>query len=137
MPAHDSCEPNVVRALEKAGWKILYRPYRIRLIDGGFLFADLMASSEPLEKYLMVVEVKCFPGSSTALEEFYKAVGQYTTYRRALRDEGTEADLFLAVPLTIYATLLQEHVIQGTIQDAQVQLIVCDMEAEEIVRWHR
>jgi Holliday junction resolvase-like predicted endonuclease len=33
MPAIDACEPQVIRALEKAGWEVLERQFTIRLPD--------------------------------------------------------------------------------------------------------
>ena len=43
MPAVDSCEPQMIRALEKAGWTIAKQHYPIRLGKSkGIVYADLL-----------------------------------------------------------------------------------------------
>jgi hypothetical protein len=59
MPALDSCHLQVVRSLEKAGWKVSPVPHAIRVPGRrNPLLADMRAVLDQSE--IIVVEVKCF-----------------------------------------------------------------------------
>jgi XisH protein len=138
MPAIDSCEPSVIRALEKEGWQIVNRPCTIALKDGRRLFADLKAKRQiDDEQQIIIIEVKCFPESSSQIEEFYRAFGQYMTYAKILARYDDDEILYLAVPSSVYDTLFQKDPFKDMLEDSNVNLIVCDMESEEIVKWIR
>jgi hypothetical protein len=82
MPALDSCHPQVVRALEKAGWNVSPVPHAIRVPGRRYpLLADMRANRD--EASIIVVEVKCFLDDPIA--ELYVAIGQYMIYRSLLR----------------------------------------------------
>lgn len=134
MPAIDQCEPQIIRALAKAGWHILKRQYPLRLgWNRGAVFADLRLQRGTDQ--ILVVEIKCFPEQLSQLEEFYHAVGQYMLYRNALKINNIQEPIYLAIPLTIYHTFFQVEAIQSTLEDAKIKLIVVNVDAEEIVAW--
>lgn len=85
MPAIDSCEPQMIRAFQKANWSIGDQPFAIRLAEKrDHVFADLRLINRSDNAQIVVIEVKCFPDSRSQLDEFYHAVGQYLVYRSAL-----------------------------------------------------
>lgn len=63
------------------------------------------------------------------------ALGQFITYRGALRREDPSRVLYLAIPLTTYNTFFQLEFPQMMIQENQVKLVIYDPENEVIVKW--
>jgi hypothetical protein len=135
MPAVDQCEPQVIRALDKAGWRVVIQHLAIRLEGKRLVYADLEIHHKSDQRELLIVEVKCFPDTRSALDEYYHAVGQYMLYRNALRLAGDLSLLYLAIPITIYSTLFHSAAVQATLQEAKIKLIVIDLDREEIVLW--
>ena len=137
MPAIDQCEPQVIRALEKAGWVVTHHPTAIRIDErkGNYVFADLRLRDSQSDKVIIVVEVKCFAETQPLLSEFYVAVGQYILYRNALAMNDLDLPLYLAIPLAPFNTFFQHPLIQSVLQDARIKLIVVDLELEEVVTW--
>lgn len=134
MPARDVCEPQVVAALEKAGWVVTNQPYTIGLNRVEYAYADLRLRYVRDSRSIIVVEVKCFATATTYTDDFYHAVGQYLTYRAILRLKGVDEPLYLAVPLHFYDEITQRAVMQSVITDAKISLVV-DLDDEEIVSW--
>lgn len=137
MPAVDVCEPQVIKALDKAGWDVKQRQYSIRLRrrSSRYVHADLLLIHRNTQQQLIVVEVKCFNESPSLLSEFYCAVGQYLFYRNALKwDQKTEV-LYLAIPESIYARLLEVPAVGLMLTEVKVNLIIVDLEREEIKQW--
>lgn len=127
-------KPQVIRALEKAGWRVASRPVYIKLVGKrGYIYADVRF--ERADEQIIVVEVKCFTHVETWLEELYRAIGQYLLYRNALYLQNVDYPLYLTVPLTAYNRLVQWPAVQATIQDARIKLIVVDLEREEVAKW--
>jgi hypothetical protein len=137
MPAIDQCEPQIIRALQKQGWKVIDRPFAIRIGQGkiGYVYADLRLNHIQNQQSLIVVEVKCFSSTRTVLDEFYQAIGQYMVYRHALKMKDIQTPLYLAIPETIYASFFQNQLIADVLQDTRVKQIVVDLEKEEVVLW--
>jgi hypothetical protein len=136
VPAIDTCEPQVIRALEKAGWVVTDRPYAIRIYPKqGFVYADLRLRNRQQQTELVVIEVKCFLDNRPPLDEFYHAVGQYIYYRNALHLDNQALPLYLAVPLSVYNTFIQRDIVQATLKDAKINLVVVDLDAEAIAQW--
>jgi len=76
MPPSDICEPQIIRAIEKAGFRLTHKQFAIRPSPNeNFVYADLRFKQD--NQVIIVVEVKCFPIRSAFTEEFYQAVGQY------------------------------------------------------------
>ena len=94
----DNLKEAVKVALTLAGIEIIADPYRFR--SGGFKYqVDLAIEMTGLTA---AVEIKSFL-SLSFLEDFYAAMEQYITYRYALHLAQTHAELYLAVPLHVFA----------------------------------
>jgi hypothetical protein len=135
MPAIDSCEPQMIRALEKAGWKVTHQPFPVRLSRVEGIIADARLRHKTRKRQIIVLEIKCFPENRPALDEFYRATGQYLVYRNTLKLKAIKTPVYLAVPLTAYNTFFSRKSIQATLNDAKIKLVVVDIEKEEVVKW--
>lgn len=138
MPATDSCEPQIIRALEKQGWLILRKHYPIRIGQSRrAVFADLQLQrrSRGNINRILVVEIKCFTSLKLQLDECYHAIGQYQIYRNALNLKEVPEPIYLAIPSNIYQSVFQEKAIRMTIEDARIKLIVVNLHQEEIEAW--
>lgn len=137
MPAIDQCEPQIIRALEKSGWKVTHNPFAIKIERSriGYIYADLRLEHDENNEHIIIVEVKCFDSTRTILEEFYHAVGQCIVYRNALINNDITTHVYLALPSVAYDTFFQKQLIQSVVNDIQLQLIGIDLEKEEVVEW--
>lgn len=135
MPAIDQCEPNVIRALEKLGWRVTDRPFPIRLSRDEGVYADLRLRSTDGQQSIIIVEVKCFSEKRSILDEFYHAVGQYLLYREALQLKNISVPLYLSVPRTIYDTFFARRMVQAVLKNANIKIMVVDIELEEVIQW--
>jgi hypothetical protein len=136
MPAIDSCEPDIIEALEKAGYVVTTRPYPIRTgFKMEYVFADARLKHVSSNREIIVVEVKCFASGRLRWTEFYGAVGQYIVYRNGLQLRRKKAEVYLAVPSHVYENFFQRILVQATLQDAKVQMIVVNLENREIEKW--
>lgn len=131
MPAIDVCEPQVIRALEKAGWKLSVKTYPIEYRSQRYVYADLVF--EQAERQMIVVEVKCFTREEEDLDEFYRAVGQYLLYRNALQLQKLEFPLYLVVPQQVYERFFILSSVGATVKDARMSIIIVNLEREEII----
>jgi hypothetical protein len=138
MSALDSCEPQIIRALEKEGWQIQQKPFvlrsNIRTVLADFSVKRSMNGST---EQIVVLEVKCFTNPQSDLSEFYTAVGQYGLYREALNAIGLHYSLYLAIPDKAYERLTQDNFLEQTLKGFKVKMLLVDLESEEIVRWIR
>lgn len=136
MTALDSCEPQIIRALEKAGWRILVKPYPI-MTDTRSVLADFSAShlSVGQTKNIVVMEVKCFLNPKSDLTELYSALGQYQYYRVNLRRHGIALPLYLAIPDEAYQRFLEKPSFIDTFNETQVKLLIVNVANEEITQW--
>lgn len=136
MAAKDIFHDAVKAALEKEGWTITHDPLFIR-IGGVEMYVDLgaeklMAAEKDGQK--IAVEIKSFLSPST-ISEFHTAVGQFLNYRLALEEQERERLLYLAVPLEIYDTFFALPFVQLVVKRYQIQLLIYEATAEEIVKW--
>lgn len=92
MSRKDLLHDAVRRALEKAGWRIVFDPLTIRL-DGRFLYVDLVAEKDGRQ---IAVEVK--GDSFKELPEVEKAIGQFVIYRHLIDRKHGAMEMWLAVP---------------------------------------
>jgi hypothetical protein len=60
MPAVDPCEPQIIRALAKAGWKVVARQILLRTAANEGVVVDLRFRHMSDQRRIMLVEVKCF-----------------------------------------------------------------------------
>jgi len=56
-------------------------------------------------------------------------------YRNALKAAGVTASLFLAIPTLAYDRLFSKRLVLDVVREAQVKLIVVDVEREQIAEW--
>ena len=80
------------------------------------------------------MEIKSFINTS-AITDFYTALGQFLSYKLALAGIEPDRRLYLAVPLEIYNSFFQLPFTQNAIDQYQVSLIVYEPVKEEIVLW--
>jgi hypothetical protein len=69
------------------------------------------------------------------LTDFYQAKGQYDMYRRGLNREKIGRKLFLAIEDEIYQSFFQKSIIQETIIEEGISLIIFNISAQKIVQW--
>ena len=137
MPAIDQCEAEVIRALQKSGWRVTHQPFAIKIerSRAGYIYADLRLQRESDSANIIVVEVKCFDSSRTLLEEFYHAVGQYLVYRNALQANQINVSVYLTVPIAVYKEFFLQPLIQSVVKDIHLNVIVIDLDHEEVSQW--
>lgn len=137
MPAIDQCEPAVINALQKAGWVVVDRPFSIQVDKPKrtYVYADLKLHHNSNNQTVVIIEVKCFAVHDRLFNEFYAAIGQYVTYREALRLLPEQSPLYLVVPSNVYGTFFQMNVIQSVLTTLQIKLILVDVQLEEVVEW--
>ncbi len=82
----------------------------------------------------IAIEIKSFLNSS-AITDFYSALGQFLSYRLALESVEPTRTLYLAVPVDVYQTFFQYEFTQTAVQRYQVLIVVYDPVNEVIVQW--
>jgi hypothetical protein len=109
MARRDKVHDIVRNALEREGWTITNDPLLVKIgkksgeIDLGA--ERLLAAEKDHEK--IAVEIKSFIGSST-LTEFYRALGQFSMYGRAMKNQYPDRLLYLALPADAYKELSED-----------------------------
>jgi hypothetical protein len=136
VSAKDTFHESVKRALQKEQWVITADPLRFNFGNVNFLVdlgaEKLVAAERGGEK--IAVEIKSFLNSS-AITDFYPALGQFLSYRLALASVEPNRKLYLAVPFDVYRTFFQYEFTQTAVQEYQVLLIVYEPKEEAIVQW--
>ncbi len=134
--AIDSCEPQVIEALQKAGWTSLGQE-RL-LLNGRTAIVDIKArrTANGSHQEILLIEVKCFTDAKKITSEIYCAFGQYIVYRGLQSALGIGTPLFLAIPERVHRTAFDTG-IQRTVSDNHIKLLIVDIEKEEIVQWIR
>lgn len=134
--ARDLFHENVKEALAKEGWTITDDPLTFKIgniqvqIDLGA--ERLIAAERGAEK--IAVEIKTF-GSTSFITALYEALGKYIIYRNVLKLLQTDRTLYLAIPENIYNRFFPEKIIQKTIQDEQLKLVIYNQTLETITQW--
>lgn len=136
MSAKDKFHEQVKRALIREQWTVTDDPLEVTS-EGRTFVVDLGAerlilADRGIER--IAVEVKSFLNAS-AITDFYGALGQFSTYRLALKREDPERVLYLAVPEDTYETFFRSDFIQIAIVEFQLLLIVYEPQQEIIVQW--
>ncbi|MFM2433084.1 MAG: hypothetical protein RLZZ511_4298 [Cyanobacteriota bacterium] len=136
MSRKDLFHDLVKQALSQSGWVITDDPLYLNIGDVNIqidLAAEpLIAAEKEGEK--IAIEVKSFVNTSK-ITAFYAALGQYLTYKVALKLEEPDRTLYLAIPSATYESLFQEILIQATLRDYPIKLIVYDKLTQEIESW--
>lgn len=134
MPAFGRCHQQVVRALQKDGWRILQQhtklPFAKRRV---FVDLQVVRGDNGNREEILLIEVKCFGDPDLYLQDIYTAVGQYITYRAILIDTNINLPLYLSIPEVAFASF--EPAIQRAFRDHQIRIIVIDLEAEKVTQW--
>ena len=136
MSAKDIFHDVVKEALQKEQWIITKDPFGFKFGNVNFqvdLGAEKLLAAER-ENEKIAVEIKSFLNPS-AITDFYAALGQFLSYRLALKEIEPDRTLYLAIPLESYRTFFQFEFTQKAIQQYQVLLIVYDPIEEIIVKW--
>ncbi|PNW36279.1 UNVERIFIED_CONTAM: fatty-acid oxidation protein subunit alpha [Euhalothece sp. KZN 001] len=128
---------DLVRAgLENEGWTITDDPYLISLDSVNFqvdLAAErIIAAQKNNEK--IAVEIKSFINAS-AVTDFYRALGQFLSYRLVLQQTEPERSLYLAVPLDTYEIFFQSTFAQLAVREYQLKLIVYNSQYGGLTQW--
>ena len=134
--AVDTCEPEVIAALEKQGWRVKDKPLMLPL-GMRSVYADLLLSqtNEDFEQTLLVVEVKCFNHPEHDLSQLYDAVGQYVVYQYAMREEHVDTAICLAIPVDAYERLINVYELDGFFEHSQINLVIIDINMAEVLQW--
>ena len=136
MSRRDLFHMAVVHALERDGWTITDDPYYLEY--GAQTLQIDVAAEMPIAAERagckIAVEIKSFAGK-TEMVEFYAAVGQFVTYRNALRRQEPERILYLAVPTEAFETLFDPAHGRDLREEIAIHLLVYSAEMETIVKW--
>ena len=135
MPQLDSCHPQVVAALGKAGWRVVVSPFRLETSLND-LWVDILLNrlSESGAEEIIVVEVKCFSDRTAQTYELYVAIGQYLVYRELLIANGIDRPLYLTIPTQAFYGIFEAIGLAVAIK-TQMKLIVIDLDKEEVTQW--
>jgi len=133
MPAKDRYHDVVIRALVKAGWRVIAEQAAV-LIGGRRLWIDIEAAKGS-DSLSILVEVKGFENMPSPVNYLAEAVGKYVLYRAALNYGKVTTPLYMAVPTMAYTGILDEDLGQQAIIAGSISLIVFDPIKEEIIQW--
>ena len=134
--ARDVFHEDVRIALQQEGWTITHDPYLLKAGDLNMevdLAAEKTIAAER-ENEKILVEVKSFL-SKSKLHDFYEAKGQYDIYRRGLAKNNEQRKLYLAIDEEIYLTFFQKTLIQETVSEEKIYLLVFNHQTQSIVQW--
>jgi hypothetical protein len=138
MPARDSIHAAVVNALVKDGWEITDDPLYLEF-GNRHLFIDIGAEDSALvslerEGVRIAIEIKTLAGPSPMLA-LEHAVGQFVLYNLMLEEVDSGRQLYLAVPDSTYATLLQEPLGALVVERLPLPIVAVNCAREEVVEW--
>ena len=136
MARRDKVHDIVRNALEREGWTITNDPLPVKIgkklgeIDLGA--ERILAAERNHEK--IAVEIKSFIGSST-LTEFYRALGQFNLYGRALKNQYPDRMLYLALPLAAYKELSDDIFDYPEFEDLRQRIIIFEPIDDTTLTW--
>jgi hypothetical protein len=135
MPQQDSCHEQVVRALEKEGWRIKPTQEQ-RYTPDRTVFIDIVATRgvNGSTQQVLLVEVKCFTDRNSTTRELYIAFGQYILYRALLAELRDETPLYLAVPEDAYSLIFEQTAMRA-VRDNHVKMVIVNVVTETITQW--
>ena len=138
MARRDNTHEFVKAALIREGWIITNDPLPVKIgrksaqIDLGA--ERIVAAERDNEK--IAVEIKSFIGTST-ITEFYRAIGQFDLYKRAMKRQYPDRVLFLALPIATYEELSYDIFDFEDFEDLRHQIIVYDNDENAPLKWIR
>jgi hypothetical protein len=134
--AVDQCQPQIERALQKDGWRIVSSPKHFIAEENDY-FIDLeltrqIRSEQGLETTIYI-EVKCLQSGSLRTD-LYIALGQYGLYQQVLIHNKVDAPLYLAVPETAYTELF-DTVVRQAFARIGAKIVIINLETEVVKSW--
>lgn len=123
-------------ALEREGWDVTDDPFFVKIgrktaeIDLGA--ERIILAERSAEK--IAVEVKSFVGTSI-ITEFYKALGQFLMYQRALQNTEPDRILYLAIPQAAYDELSADVFDFPNFEDLRHRLIIYQPSENTTLIW--
>lgn len=136
MSARDFYHNTVKNALAKAGWTITNDPLTLQFFEVNMyvdLGAEIMIAADK-DQQQIAVEVKSFL-QEPFLPEFYGALGQFLSYRVALKKKYPQRILYLAIPDDAYKTHFTLKFVKAIIKAYRLKYLVYDVKKEEIIKW--
>lgn len=133
--ARDIIHDAVKEALIKDKWDV-EDDYTIRSGGVGFdidLSAEKVIVAERGVEQILV-EVKSF-GDPSLIYSFHSAIGQYLDYRGALKDEGIDLKLYLAISEKTYIKLMKAPFFRRRLEEHKVKQLIVNVESKTIVKW--
>ena len=82
----------------------------------------------------IAVEIKSFIGPPP-ITSFHLALGQYLNYFYALQQQEPDRKLYLAIPRFAYEETFDKPIVQLTLKNVLVHLLVFDLATETIHTW--
>jgi hypothetical protein len=133
--AFDVCHEQIVRALEKAGWRLESTPFKLAF-EARTVYVDVQMSRgvDGSREQIVLVEVKCFPDEHSTTRDLYTAIGQYLVYRAMLMELGMPYVLYLAVPDNSFEVVF-DAIVMRVIEETQIKIVVVNVNTEQVVRW--
>jgi hypothetical protein len=123
-------------ALQREGWNVTDDPFFVKIgrksaeIDLGA--ERIILAERSTEK--IAVEVKSFVGTSI-ITEFYKALGQFLMYQRALQAAEPDRILYLALPQAAYDELSADVFDFPNFEDLRHRLIIYQPSENTTLTW--
>lgn len=135
MSRLDYCHPQIVHALEKAGWTVADMPLTIDIPERE-IHIDIEAwrNANGSRQHIMLAEVKCFPNRQSTTTELYRSIGQYIVYRAVLSTTLMDIPLYLAIPDAVYDTVF-DSTVRRAVSDNKMKLLIVNLETEAIIQW--
>ncbi len=136
MPRLDAHHHIVKRALRKDGWEISSDQFLVKY-NGLHVYIDLVAERQSLNKFMeaeTAIEIKVFGGASF-VDDFEKAIGQYSLYRFLLKGAKIQRELYLALTEEAFDEFFTIPAVEEYLAEHQIHLLIFDPEKEEIIQW--
>lgn len=74
-------------------------------------------------------------GIASFITALHEAVGKYLIYREALKLEGSNRALFLAMPYDVYEAFGEESLVKAVFRQHKFKIILYEPDSEKIKSW--
>ena len=75
--------------------------------------------------------------TSSVLNAFHTALGQFLDYRDLLEENSIKRDLYLAIPTFAYQAITEVNFLQKQLVRYGVNIITVDLQDEKVAQWIR
>jgi hypothetical protein len=82
----------------------------------------------------ILIEVKSWLSESFN-QDWFMALGQYSSYQEAIEHEELDYKLYLAVPENVYKEKFDNPFIQGIVTKNSINLFIFDSNSDTVVAW--